>query len=98
MEKLSRAFIPLLDESQIVQVTRELQNLGQRAAMKMRQGKVLFMRLDFAPFLHDLLIEYFNFHGTLLGSNQQGNCVVPEAGNDVLLERPHLLVVEVNII
>jgi len=34
--KLSQAFIPLLDESQLVQVTRELQNLGQRAAMKLR--------------------------------------------------------------
>jgi hypothetical protein len=34
----------------------------------------------------------------LLGSNQQGNSVTPEAGNDGLLERPHLLVVEVNII
>jgi hypothetical protein len=43
LEKLSQAFIPFLDESQVVQVTRELQNLGQGAAMKLRQGRVLFM-------------------------------------------------------
>jgi hypothetical protein len=42
--------------------------------------------LDFAPFLHDLLVEYFNFHGMLLGSNQQGNSVIPEAGNGLLGE------------
>jgi len=84
LEKLSQAFIPLLDESQVVQVTRELQNLGQRAALKLRQGRLLFMGLDFAPFLHDLLVEYFNSHGMSLGSNQQGNSVVPEAGNDGL--------------
>jgi hypothetical protein len=41
--------------------------------------------LDFAPFLHDLLVEYFNLHGMLLGSNQQGNSIMPKAGNDGLL-------------
>ena len=66
MEKLSQAFIPLLDESQVDQVTRELQNLGQRAAMKLRQGRVLFIGLDWIGFLHDLLVEYFNFHSMLL--------------------------------
>jgi hypothetical protein len=43
LEKLSQALIPLLDESQVVQVISELENLGQRAATKLRQGRVLFM-------------------------------------------------------
>jgi hypothetical protein len=59
LEKLSQAFIPFLDESQVVQVTSELQNLGQSATMKLRQGRVLFMGgLDFAQFSHDLLVQY----------------------------------------
>jgi len=52
---------------------------------KARKGAFYEIGLDFAPFLHDLLVEYFNFHGMLLGSNRQGNSVIPEAGNDGLL-------------
>jgi hypothetical protein len=40
LEKLSQAFIPLLDESQVIQVMAELQNLGQSAQKKLRQGRV----------------------------------------------------------
>jgi hypothetical protein len=36
IEKLSQAFIPVLDEPQIIQVMGELQNLGQSARKKLR--------------------------------------------------------------
>jgi len=40
LEKLSQAFIPLLDESQVIQVTGELQNFRQKSRKKLRQERV----------------------------------------------------------
>jgi hypothetical protein len=40
LEKLSQAFIPVLEESQVIQVMGELQNLGQSARKKLRQERV----------------------------------------------------------
>jgi hypothetical protein len=40
LEKLSQAFIPFLDESQVMQVTGELQNIGEGGRMKLRQEGV----------------------------------------------------------
>ncbi|KDR11508.1 uncharacterized protein LOC110837010 [Zootermopsis nevadensis] len=38
LKKLSQAFIPLLDESQVIQVMEELQNLGQSTSKKLRSA------------------------------------------------------------
>jgi hypothetical protein len=43
LQKLSEAFIPFLDDSQVIQVTTLLQNLGRSVKEKQRQGRVLVM-------------------------------------------------------
>jgi uncharacterized protein YdiU (UPF0061 family) len=40
LQKLSEAFTPILDESQVIQVTTLLQNLGHIVKEKQRQGRV----------------------------------------------------------
>lgn len=99
MEKLSQAFIPLLDESQVVQVTRELQNIGQRAATKLRQARVFFVGgLDFAPFLHNQLVEYVLTSMLWCWVATNRAMLLLYQKQEQLWERPHLLMVEVNIL
>jgi uncharacterized protein YdiU (UPF0061 family) len=39
LQKLSEAFIPFLDESQLIQVATQLQNFGHSAKAKQRQAR-----------------------------------------------------------
>jgi len=100
LEKLSQAFFPLLDESQVVQVTRELQNLGQRAALKLRQGRVLFIGLDWILH-HSYMTCLFNILTSTVCRWVATNGAILSYQKQEMMgcwERPHLLVVDVKII
>jgi uncharacterized protein YdiU (UPF0061 family) len=55
LQKLSEAFIPFLDESQVIQVTTQLQNFGDSVKAKQRQGRAHALGYDRIRFCAILL-------------------------------------------
>jgi uncharacterized protein YdiU (UPF0061 family) len=80
LQKLSEAFIPFLDESQVIEVTTQLQNLGHSAKEKQRQGRVHALGGYESVIFYVILVEAIESEfslGTVLGRQSQATILLP---------------------